>query len=148
MTSVSRPTSGGKEVATVDHSGSQGAMVDLRTGCAGASAHPVWPLEVFGGLVAEEFHDIAAFDQSSSPSASQTLQFDRADLGTILVALAALLRLLIVVEFTFDPGSLARWKSIDGRPQQVLEVGFEAGFGSRLAVSASKMSATALVTVR
>src|SRR5258708_17502487 len=82
--------------------------------------------EVFGGLVPEQFHDIAAVNQAHALG-SETLQFDRADLGTILVALAALLRLLIVVEFTFDPLAGAV-EEIDRRPKEVLEVGFEASF--------------------
>ena len=89
----------------------------VRSGMAG---------EVFGGLVAEVFHAIAAFDQRHALG-GETLQFDRADLGAILVALAALLRLLVVVEFAFDP-LVGAVEEIDGRPQQVLEVGFEAGF--------------------
>src|SRR5437899_2444687 len=117
------PAPGGKEVAAVDDSGSQSTMVDLRT----AARMPVrsgLAGKVFDGLVAEEFHDIAAFDQTHALG-GESLQFDRADLGAILVALAALLRLFVVVEFTFDPlvGTL---EEIDGRPQEVLEVGFEA----------------------
>ena len=40
--------------------------------------------------------------------------------------MAALLRLLIVVEFALDPAGGAV-EEIDGRPKQVFEVGFEAG---------------------
>ena len=40
--------------------------------------------------------------------------------------LAALLRLLVVVEFALDPVDGAV-EEIDGRPEQVFEVGFEAG---------------------
>ena len=79
-----------------------------------------------GGLVAEEFHDIAAFDQTHALG-GETLQLDRADLGAVLVALAALLRLLVVVEFAFDP-LVGAVEEIDGRPQEVLKVGFEASF--------------------
>ena len=82
--------------------------------------------EVVGRLVAEVFHDVAAFDQRHALG-GEALQFDRADLGAILVALAALLRLFIVVEFAFDP-LVGAVEEIDGRPQEVLEVGFEAGF--------------------
>ena len=41
--------------------------------------------------------------------------------------LAALLRLFVVVEFAFD-ALVGAVEEIDGRPQQVLKVGFEAGF--------------------
>jgi hypothetical protein len=41
--------------------------------------------------------------------------------------MAALLCLFVVVEFTFDP-LVGAVEEIDGRPQQVLEVGFEASF--------------------
>ena len=99
----------------VDHR--TAARVPVRSGLAG---------EVVGGLVAEEFHDIAAFDQTHALG-GETLQLDRADLGAVLVALAALLRLLVVVEFAFDP-LVGAVEEIDGRPQEVLKVGFEASF--------------------
>ena len=82
--------------------------------------------EVVGRLVAEVFHAVASLDQRHALG-SEALQFDRADFGAILVALAALLRLLVVVEFAFD-ALVGAVEEIDGRPQQVLEVGFEAGF--------------------
>ena len=81
------------------------ARVPVRSGLAG---------EVFGGLVAEEFHAVAPLDQRHALG-GETLQFDRADLGAILVALAALLRLLVVVEFAFDP-LVGAVEEIDGRP--------------------------------
>jgi hypothetical protein len=89
----------------------------VRSGVAG---------EVFGGLVAEVFHAVAPLDQRHTLG-GKTLQFDRADFGAVLVALAALLRLLIVVEFTFD-ALVGAVEEIDGRPQEILEVRFEAGF--------------------
>ena len=82
--------------------------------------------EVFGGLVAEVFHAVTPLNQRHALG-SETLQFDRADFGAVLVALAALLRLFVVVEFAFDP-LVGAVEEIDGRPQEVLEVGFEAGF--------------------
>src|SRR3546814_17139561 len=54
------------------------------------------------------------------------LQLDGLHLGTVLFTRAAALGLLIVVEFAFDAGGGAVEK-IDGRPEQVVEVGFEAG---------------------
>ena len=71
--------------------------------------------EVVGGLVAEVFHAVAPLDQRHALG-SETLQFDRADFGAILVALAALLRLLVVVEFAFD-ALVGAVEEIDGRPQ-------------------------------
>ena len=82
-------------------------------------------LELFGGLVAEEFHAVPAFDQRL-PLGREALQFDRADFGAVLFLLAAPLRLLVVVEFAFDPADGAV-EEIDGRPEQIFEVGFEAG---------------------
>ncbi len=82
--------------------------------------------EVVGRLVAEIFHAVAPLDQRHALG-SETLQFDRADFGAVLVALAALLRLFVVVEFAFD-AFVGAVEEIDGRPQEILEVGFEAGF--------------------
>ena len=82
-------------------------------------------LELVGGLVAEELHAVAALDQRL-PLGGEAFQFDRADFGAVLFLLAALLRLLVVVEFALDPADGAV-EEIDGRPEQVFEVGFEAG---------------------
>ena len=85
--------------------------IDPLRGCQG---DPVWRCEVFGGLVAEEFHAVATLDQCQALG-REALQFDRADFGAVLFALAALLRLLVVVEFAFDPLDGAV-EEIDGRP--------------------------------
>src|SRR5258708_23745350 len=82
--------------------------------------------EVVGRLVAEVFHAVTPLDQCHALG-RETLEFDRADFGAILIALAALLRLFVVVEFAFD-ALVGAVEEIDGRPQEVLEVGFEAGF--------------------
>jgi hypothetical protein len=55
---------GGEEVAAVDHGRGQRAMVDDRSG--------VWPP---GGLVAEELHAVAAFDQSHALG-DEAFEFD------------------------------------------------------------------------
>ena len=81
--------------------------------------------ELFGGLVAEEFHAVPALDEGLSLR-REALQFDRADFRAVLFLLAAPLRLLVVVEFPLDPADGAV-EGVDGRPEQVLEVGFEAG---------------------
>jgi hypothetical protein len=57
--------------------------------------------EVFGRLVAEELHAVTPLDQRLALG-DEPLQFDRADFGAVLVALAALLGLLVRVEFAFD----------------------------------------------
>ena len=117
------PTLGGDEVAAVDHRGGHVAMVD-----PGASAR--FParsglaLEVVGGLVAHQFEGVAAFDQGLALG-EETLQFDGFDLAAILLALAAALRLLVVVEFALDPVGGAV-EEIDGRPEEIVEVGFKA----------------------
>ncbi len=81
-------------------------------------------LELVGGEVAEELHAIATFDEREA-FGHEAFQFDRADLRAVLFLLAALLRVLIVVEIALHAVSGAV-EEIDGRPQQVLEVGFEA----------------------
>ena len=119
---------GGDEVAAVDHGRGQGAVVDQRA----AARMPVRSgvaNEVFGGLVAEELHGVAALDQGHALG-GEALQFDRADFGAILVALAALLRLFVVVEFALDP-FVGAVEEIDGRPQQVLEDRVRGGCRSR-----------------
>ena len=86
-------------------------------------------LELIGGLVAEEFQAIAAFNQRHALG-DEAFEFDRADLRAVLLFLAAPLLLLIVVEFPSDPVGGAV-EEIDRRPEQVLEVWFEAGVGQR-----------------
>ena len=58
----------------------------------------------------------------------QPLQFDRADFRSVLLGLAALLRLLVAVEFAFDPVGGAV-EQVNLGPQQVFEVGLQAGVG-------------------
>ena len=81
--------------------------------------------EVVGCLVAEIFHAVTPLDQRHALG-SETLEVDRADFGAILVALAALLRLFVVVEFALD-ALVGAVEEIDRRPEQILEVRFEAG---------------------
>jgi hypothetical protein len=100
-------------------------------------------LELIGGEVAEELHASEAFDECEALG-HQAFQFDRTDLRAVLFRLAALLRVLIVVELALHAVTSAV-EEVDGRPQQVLEVGFEARV-TECAISASKMSATAPLT--
>ena len=53
----------------------------------GCQYDPVWTGEVVGRLVAKVFHTVASLDQRHALGCD-TLQFDRADFGAILVALA------------------------------------------------------------
>ena len=79
--------------------------------------------EAFGGLVAKEFHAVPALDQCDALG-REALEFDGPYLGAILLLLAAQLRLLVVIEFALDAVGGAV-EEVDGRPEQVLEVGFE-----------------------
>ena len=60
------------------------------------------PFVVLGGLVAHQLERVAALDQGL-PFGGEALQFDRLDLRAVLFALAAALRLLVVVELALDP---------------------------------------------
>ena len=99
-------------------------MVDLRprarTPCRARVA-----LELVGGVVAEQLHAVAPLDERLS-FGDEALQFDRADFRAVLFLLIAPLRLLVVVEFALDASNGAV-EEIDGRPEQLFEVGFEAG---------------------
>ena len=81
-------------------------------------------LEVLGGLVAEELHAVAALGQRDA-LCRQAFEFDRFHLRAVLFALAALLRLLVVVELALDAVDGAV-EEIDGGPEQVFEIRFEA----------------------
>ena len=114
----------GEKVATVDHRRGQGTMVDHRS----AARMPVRSGvvgEMLCRLVAKEFHGVAPLDEGHA-FGGEALEFDRADLRAVLFAPATPLRLLVVVEFALDPG-VGAVEEIDGRPQQVFEVGLEAG---------------------
>ena len=82
-------------------------------------------LELFGGAIPEELHTVPALDQRY-PLGGEALQFDGADFGAVLFFLAAPLRLFVVVEFALDASDGAV-EEIDGRPEQIFEVRFEAG---------------------
>jgi hypothetical protein len=87
------------------------------------------PLEVLAGLVAHQLESIAALDECL-PFGDQPLQLDGLDLGAVLFALAAPLRLLVIVELSGDAVGGAM-EDVGGRPQQVLEIGLEAGVAER-----------------
>ena len=80
--------------------------------------------ELFGGLIAHQLEGVAAFEESPA-FGDVALQFDGLHLTAVLFALAAPLRLLVVVEFALDPVGGAV-EEIDGRPQEIVEVGLEA----------------------
>ncbi len=85
--------------------------------------------ELFGGLVTEELHRVAALDESQ-PLCREALELDRADFQVVLFFLAAPLRLLVATELPLGAVDGAM-EEIDRRPQQVLEVGFEARVAER-----------------
>jgi hypothetical protein len=62
---------------------------------------------------------------SAWPSGGEAFEFDRANFGAILFPLAALLRLLVVVEPALDPAG-GTMEEVDGRPEQLAEIGLEA----------------------
>ena len=86
-------------------------------------------LELVGGLVAEELHAVAAFDERQ-PFGKQALEFDRANLRAVLLLLAALLGVRIVIELALHALGGAV-EEVDRRPQQIFEVRFEAGVAER-----------------
>ena len=80
--------------------------------------------ELVGGLVAEEFHAVAAFDERDALG-HQALQLHRADFRAILFLLATLLGVLVVVQGALHAvgGTV---EEVDRGPEQVFEVGFQA----------------------
>ena len=60
----------------------------------------------------------------------QAFELDGFDLGAVLLALAAALRLLVVVELALDAVDGAV-EEVDEGPEQVVEIGLEAGVGER-----------------
>ena len=57
--------------------------------------------EMLRRLVSEVFHDVASFDQSQALG-DETFELDGSDFGTVLLALAAPLRLLVAVELALN----------------------------------------------
>jgi hypothetical protein len=113
---------GGQEVATVDHRGGEHAMVDERSR-TGTPWRASVDLEALGGLVAKELHGVAALGQRDALG-RQPFEFDGPHLGAVLLALASLLRQLVVVKLALDAIDGAV-EEVDRRPEQVLEVRFE-----------------------
>ena len=58
--------------------------------------------ELLGGLFAEKFHAVAAFDERNALG-HQSLQFHRADFRAVLVLLTAFLGVFVVVERALHP---------------------------------------------
>ena len=87
-------------------------------------------LELLGGLVAEELHAVPALDERL-PLRGERRSSSTERISSLLFLLAAPLRLLVVVELPFDLGGGAV-EDVDGRPEQNLEVGFEAGVGGEM----------------
>ena len=80
--------------------------------------------EVLGSLVTHQLEGVTAF-QKGLPFGDQAFQLDRFHLAAVLFALPAALRLLVVVQLALDPVS-GPVKEIDGRPEKIVEIGFEA----------------------
>ena len=119
------PALGGEEVAAVDHGRGQRAVVDHRSCARPPGRMPVWRSNCSAAWSRKNSMLFAALDQRL-PFGGEAFEFDRADLRAVLFPLAALLRLLVVVELALDPVGGAV-EEVDGRPEQVFEVGFEAG---------------------
>ncbi len=79
---------------------------------------------VFGGLVAHQLEGVLTFDDGLALG-DVALEFDGLYLAAVLFTLPAALRLLVVVEFARDPVGGAV-EDVDGRPEEIVEVGFEA----------------------
>src|SRR4029077_12594302 len=62
--------------------------------------------------------------------AGEAFKLYRADLRAVLLLLALTLLLLVIVELAFDPSDRAV-EEIDGRPEQIFEVVFEASVCER-----------------
>jgi hypothetical protein len=77
-----------------------------------------------GSAIAEELHGIASLDEGEA-LCQQAFEVDRADFRAVLLLLAALLGALIVVEFALDAAG-GTMEQVDSRPQQIIEIGFEA----------------------
>ena len=90
----------------------------------GRQDEPAWRSNCSAAWSRKNSMAVAALDQRLT-FGGEAFEFDRSDLRAILFLLAALLRLLVVVEFALDPfdGTV---EEIDRRPEQILEVGFEA----------------------
>ena len=86
-------------------------------------------LELLGGLVAEELHGIAAVDEGK-PLGQQAFELDRTDFRAVLLLLAALLGVFIGIELALHAVGGAV-EQAHRRPQQAVEVGFEAGIAER-----------------
>ena len=82
-------------------------------------------LIMFGGLVAHQLEGVAAFDQALALG-RKALQLDGLHFATVLFALAAALRLFIVVQLALDPVG-GPVEDVDRRPEEIVEVGLEAG---------------------
>ena len=93
----------------------------------GRQAEPVAASKQLGGMVAAELEGVAALDQADALG-GQAFELDGADLGAVLLELAAALGLLVGVELAFDALDLAV-EQVDERPEQVVEIVLEPGVG-------------------
>ena len=80
-----------------------------------------------GSRITEELEAVAPLDQGQ-PLGDQTFQLERADLGTVLLALVRPLGHLVGIEVALDSVDAAV-ENVHDRPQQGVQVGLEAGVG-------------------
>ncbi len=103
----------GDEVAAVDHGCSQRAAVDEAAMARMPGRTGMCAIEIAGGI-AHQFMGIAPLDQGKTLH-QQSFQFNRGDLGAVLLALRSSLRLLIIVKLPLNPLS-GTVKQVDRRP--------------------------------
>ena len=115
---------GGDEVAAVDHGGRHGLMVD-EVARAGTPGRAGLDLEALGGEVAHRLEHRALLEDGLALG-NKPFEFDGAHLGAVLFGLRLLLPVFIIVELTLHAGGLFV-EEIGERPQQIGDVGFEAG---------------------
>ena len=122
------PALGGEKIPAVDHRRGESAVVDLRARTR-VPGRACVPLEEISSGVAEELHGVATLDHGEALG-DKPLELDGADLGAILFLLAALLTILVTIELALNAIGRAM-EEVDGRPEQVLKIGFEPGIAER-----------------
>ncbi len=117
------PASGHEKIAAVNQRGRERPPGDLRSRAGPPCAAGVPPVG-FGGVVAEGFKAVPPVDQHLS-LAEEAFELDRLDLRAVLLALAALLGFLVVVEEALNPVGCAV-EYVGDAPEEIGHVGFGA----------------------
>ena len=86
-------------------------------------------LEEIGGVIAEELKSVAPLGHGRALD-DEALELHGADFRAVLLLLAALLVVLVAVELALDAVAGAM-EEVHRRPEQVLEIGFDAGVRQR-----------------